>query len=265
MSFRPAFNLVRALKTAFETLLPMWRQGWLALLILFALVLAGQSSLIDGLGLWGRRAAIVLAVLFQFVAIGALYRIALFGRYARAEGLGFGGVQVGKPERRLILAGFFVALFWLMIFVTLAVVLALFLSAAGFSDHVYATPSALIYEFLNGAQPQGIILLLSLGVSVFTLVILAIKLWLHQAATVAEHQVVSLNALTLSSGQTVKLLLGYVYLVLPFIALSALMPRATGVLSVTALVNLVLGIGLFLPLSVGFFAAAYRQIVDLRA
>ncbi|MDC7684293.1 hypothetical protein PQU92_13470 [Asticcacaulis sp. BYS171W] len=260
MSFGPAFHLVGALKSAVTTLPTLWRQAWLALLVLFGLVLISQ---LPQIGLGTRRALIVASLLFQFVVAGGLYRVALFGeRYAKPEGLGFGGVQFGKPEARLIGAGLLAGLFWLMVFATLCVVLALFLGAAGLADQSHNTPHGFFLELVNGPQPQGVVLLVAIAGVMLTLTILSVKLWLHQAATVAEHRVVSLNALTLSSGQTVKLFLGYLYLALPFIVLSAVIPTAG---NLSLIVNLALGVGVFLPVSIAFLASAYRQIMDLRA
>ncbi|ESQ80479.1 hypothetical protein AEYBE204_04220 [Asticcacaulis sp. YBE204] len=265
MSFGPAFHLVGALKSAVATLPTLWRQSWLALAALFALVLISQVPQIE-IGL--RRGLIMTSLLFQFVVAGGLYRVALFGeRYAKAEGLGLGGIQFGKPELRLIGAGLLVALFWLMVFATLCVMLALFLGAAGLADQSHSTPHGFFLELVNGPQPQGIVLLVAIAGVMLTLTILSVKLWLHQAATVAEHRVVSLNALTLSSGQTVKLFLGYAYLALPFIVVSAVIPNAGNIAGLTPalIVNLALGIAVFLPVSIAFLASAYRQIMELRA
>jgi|GEM_PF-993982 len=258
--FAGSFDLRQALKAAVAFVPAAWRQGWLALGVLFALVVAGQTVLAGSVG--GQRIVIIAVLLFQFVVTGALYRIALFGPEARREGLGIGGVQFARPEWRLIGAGLLVSLFWLMVFVMLCVVLALFLSAAGLAERV-GSLEAMRHEFVSGPQPQGAILLLTVVVIMFILITLSIRLWLHQAATVARRQVVSLQALSLSAGQTLKLLLGYVILTLPFVVIGAVVPVQWGMISVW--LNLALGIGLFWPLTVGFFASAYRQIMALRA
>jgi len=264
MRFAGAFHLIGALKTALQSLPLLWRRVWPVLLLLFVVVSVSQSAfLAQGGGLWARRGLIVLAIFVEIAAAGALYRLSLFGdRYAKSEGLGHGGLQFGKPERRLVAAGLLVGLFWLMVFATLAVVLALFFGASGLEADRYATPSQLFAALIEGPQPQGVILGVTLLAVCLTLGILTVKLWLHRAATVAEHRVVSLNALSLSSGQTVRLFLGYVYILLPFIAITAAVPELGGV---GPLIDLALGIGLFLPLSVAFLAAAYRQISALRA
>lgn len=264
MSFVEPFHLIGALRMAVQSLPLLWRKAWLVLLLLFGIVAVSQAPVIGAFGgVWAQRALIALAILVEIAAAGALYRLALFGeRYARPEGLGFGGLQFGKAEIRLVAAGFLVGLFWLMVFVALAVVLALFFGASGLSADQYATLPQLLTALIEGPQPQGAVLGVTLLAVCLTLGILTVKLWLHRAATVAEHRVVSLNALSLSSGQTVKLFLGYVYILLPFIVLTSVIPALGGG---GVIIDLALGIGLFLPLSVAFLAAAYRQISALRA
>ncbi|MFT3995964.1 MAG: hypothetical protein QM667_01035 [Asticcacaulis sp.] len=260
MSFGKAFHLIGALKTAVQILPLLWRKAWPVLVLLFAVVALSQMPFV---GMWGKRLLILLAVLVEIAAAGALYRLALFGdRYAKSEGLGIGGLQFGKPEGRLLAAGLLVALFWLMVFVTAAVVLALFMGAAGLGDAEFSNSHGLFAALVEGPQPQGVVLIVALAAILLTLGILAVKLWLHRAATIAEHRVVSLNALTLSSGQTVKLFLGYAYILLPLVVVTAVVPDI-GIAGV--LIELALGIGLFLPLSIAFLATAYRQISALRA
>lgn len=261
MSFAKSFNLGQALKASVAFVPQAWAQGWLALVVLFGLVVVGQTAFVAAGGVWGQRAIILAVLVFQFVVTGALYRIALFGRYAKTEGLGFGGVQFARPELRLVGAGILVSLFWLMVFVMLCVVLALFLSAAGLAESV-GSLEGLMNEFVTGPQPQGAILLITVVAIMFVLITLSIKLWLHQAASIGERQVVSLNALSLSSGQTLKLFAGYFLLTLPFVLIGSVVPATWGQVSVWF--NLALGIGLFWPLTVGFFASAYQQIVALR-
>jgi hypothetical protein len=269
MSFGQAFHLVRALKASVLGMPQLWAKAWLSLSLLFALLLVGQSHLIDQLGVWGHRGFIISALLFHIVVIGALYRIALFDRFATVEGLGFGGLQFTKPELRLMGAGILVSLFWFLVFIALCVVLALFLGATDLASVTYETPQALYMALINGPQPQGIIVLCVIGIIMLTLLILWVKLWLHQAATVAEHQMVSLNALSLSSGQTVKLFLGYVYILIPFVIFAEITARQVNVnlagFDLALALNLCVGVFIFLPLSIGFFANAYRQISELRA
>ncbi len=265
MSFGTAFHLIGALKTAGQSLPLLWRKAGPVLGILFVVLLLGHLPHLD---VWLRRGLIVVGIIVHTAAAGALYRLALFGeRFAAAEGLGFGGLQFGKGERRLLGASALVLLFWSIVFIAGAVVLALFMGAAGLPEDSYRTPQALLRTLIEGAQPQGVVVGVAVIAVLLTLSILTVKLWLHRAATVAEHRLVSLNALSLSSGQTVKLFLGYVYILLPFIILSSLMPPLMIVaeLPLGGIINLALGVGVFMPLSIAFLASAYRQISALRA
>ncbi|UDF02583.1 hypothetical protein [Asticcacaulis sp. AND118] len=265
MSFGTAFHLIGALKAAGQALPLMWRRAGLVLAALFVILLLGHLPFLD---MWVRRLLIVLGVIAHTAAAGALYRLVLFGeRYAASEGLGFGGLQFGRPERRLLAASALVLLFWSMVFVTGAVVLALFMGAAGLPEDSFRTPHALLMTLINGPQPQGVVVALAIFAVLLILTILTVKLWLHRAATVAEHRVVSLNALNLSSGQTVKLFLGYAYILLPFIFLSTLMPSLAVVagMPLGGVINLALGVVVFMPLGIAFLASAYRQISALRA
>ncbi|MFT4091643.1 MAG: hypothetical protein QM645_12980 [Asticcacaulis sp.] len=262
MRFAKSFDLAQALKASVAFVPIAWSQAWLALIVLFGLVVAGQTAFVMSGGVWGQRGIILAVLVFQFVVTGALYRVALFGSQAKTEGLGLGGVQFAKPELRLMGAGILVSLFWLMVFVMLCVVLALFLSAAGLAERV-GSLEGLLREFVSGPQPQGAILLITVVAIMFVLITLSIKLWLHQAATIGERQVVSLNALRLSKGQALKLFTGYFVLTLPFVLIGAVVPAQWG--AAAAWINLALGIGVFWPLTVGFFASAYQQIIALRA
>ena len=284
---RSAFSVTKALKAAAGFLPQAWAGAWLALILLFAvvvgvpLVLSRYANLLPMPLAAAPLIAVFLILLVKLVAQGALYRIALFGNSVRTQDLGFGGVQIARPELRLLLASLVVAAFIAVIAATLFVVFAIALSlsglAAGYENSLAAVcamvkrHAGIDYLFLGYIAAAGVFMLF-----------VALKFVLMPAANIAGSRLVTLNALGLSSGNVGKLFLGLVALVLPFaviyglaarhfgpeILLAYLLPHAFGpadrVLALHAGMQ-ALSLFVLLPLVVGFLASAYRQIVANRS
>lgn len=259
MSARPAFSVITAVKAAFGFIPTGIRRAWLSLGLMLVVFGINQLNLLpDAAGSF----LLVVAIGLQFAAIGALYRVAIFDQYARAEGLGPGGLQFSKPEWRLIGATLLVSLFWIMVFITLSLVLAVILSASGLGAESYNNLDNLFQELTRGAV-AGYVVIGFIVITLIVLGVLSLKLCLYQPATIAGRQMISLNALSLSSGQVVKLFAGYVILTVPVVAL------AYGLQSfdshwIGRLVNVVVAVLFVQPVTVGFLSSAYKQIVDLR-
>eukprot|EP01042_Synura_sphagnicola_P030499 gene30499-39302_t len=104
MRVKTTLSVSKALSAAVAFVPKAWAGAWLVL-ALSALIgplahlamtyLSVNACLICAASL-GVRAALML------MAWGALYRLALFGRLAKAEGLGLGGLQLGAAEWRLL-------------------------------------------------------------------------------------------------------------------------------------------------------------------
>lgn len=281
MSSRPSFSLGRALSTAFASLPAAWGGAWLVLILLW-LVTAFGHQLIgtyygDGLSVHLLKAIAFLLtlVILKLMSQGALYRINLFGKSAKSEGLGIGGLQFGLPELRLFGAGLIVGLFILMIVAAIFIVFAVAFNSAGLAEGYHSTLLAVHAMLLRHSGIDWIFIVFLIAAWLF-LIFVSLKFCLMQAGTVAERRMVTLNTLGLSSGNVGKLFLGLLIFIVPFaliggIGVHLLLPlmhgMGHGVSPLYVLHAILSGLAIFglMPLVAGFLAAAYRQIVDLRA
>ena len=260
---------MKALKAAVTFLPRAWAGAWLVLGLMFA-VLAGGPLFMAGHQLPLMFAPFVIIftlLLLKLISQGALYRIALFGKDARAEGLGFGGLQIARPELRLLLATLSIAAFMALIAAAIFLVFAIALSlsglAAGYENSMAAVSS--IWRRHTGAD---YVFIVYIGAAMLFLIFVALKFTLMPAANIAGRKLVTLNALGLSSGHVGKLFVGLVAIISPFIAVCALSMRhfAHGSTSIFLHTGLIaLSIFLLIPLTVGFLTSAYRQIMAIRS
>lgn len=244
-------DLGAALGSAVRTLPRMWRGAWLALAW-------AASASISSVFVWGPAAAVsgVLAFAFGWIAFVALLRVAMASDLAEAKskGLGLGGLQLGKPEFRVLGAGLLCLLFLSMIAAILdLVVLAIFGSAE-------LDLAALRARDFASAGPAWQLVLLSLvglgGLAVP--ILLAVRLSLFGPATIGRGHMVSLAGMRLTRGVFWPLLGGLVVTALPGVLIAfataglageaPIILRAIGVWFVQA------------PLIAAFITAAYRQL-----
>jgi len=283
MSTRRSFSLGKALSTAVTGVPAAWGGAWLSLVLLWLAVTAWPM-----IGLhFGKLPAfgwVAVLWLLKLVVLGALYRTFVFGRTAAAEGRGPGGLQFGAPEVRLLFSTLIIGLFIAMVVIAGLFVLAIAFDfsglANGYNSSLAGWHAALMRHY-TAADWAFIVLPLLM---VIFLVFLAMKLVLAPVATIAEKRMVTLNAMGLSAGNVGKLFVGVVALAVPFVVVGVLVmhhmphhamvrpvampPAMTGRMHMHLLLHAAmaaLAIGLLLPLQTGFLAAAYRQIVDLRA
>lgn len=283
MGTRSAFSVTKALSAAVNFVPKALGGAWLVLAFLLIATLGGHH-LVMHFHAHRPIGMIAVAVLYplKIIALGALYRLALFGTKARDEGLGFGGIQIGWPEVRLFVANIVVALFMVTIAIAVFIVFAVAFETSGLANGYANTREAVAAMVCRHATvADGVVIAALVGAAVL-LVFVALKLSLVHAATVAQRHLVTLNAMGLSAGNVGKLLIGMVILVLPFAVVCALLLHLFGV--PVGQVNLLphvwgnrqayrgvhilmmlLNVGLLLPLLVGFFASAYRQITENRA
>lgn len=277
------FSVVQAVRDGISLLPRFWAGAWLILLILLGTTLA-QPVLILQCRAYGGLLCLGVALLgglSAFIASSALYRIAIFRTYAHPEGLGFGGVQFGRPEIRLIIASLANGAFLLGVALAMGLVLVIGISAFGL-EHGYLSDLEAIRARLT--HPVSLVdygLCVYLGLCAFILVILCIRLSLYKAATVARHQIVAVNALTLGAGLVWRLFCGSVIILLPLILLSVVVTgqslagaagQVHGPLDVlnfhtrpelTALIIIqVLTVFFVKPAMVGYLSSAYRQLTD---
>ncbi len=266
---RADFSVTKALKAAVAFLPRAWAGAWLALIPMFV-VLAGGPLLLAGHQLPLMFAPLVLIfslLLLKLISQGALYRIALFGKDAKSEGLGFGGLQIARPELRLLLASLIVAAFVMLIAVALFLVFAVALSlsglAAGYDNSVAAVCA--IWRRHSGADYVFIVYIIA--ATVF-LIFVALKFALMPAANIGSRKLVTLNVLGLSTGNVGKLFIGLITIILPFALVCGLAVHHFGHASAfISLHSALLALSIFglFPLIVGFLASAYRQIMAIRS
>jgi hypothetical protein len=267
------FSLGAALKAGLGFIPRGLGAAWLVLGVTWGLSVLASENVIPLLGLDAGVAPFIFIALFgvSLMAEGALYRKALFGSYAKAEGLGWGGLQFAKPELRLLGATLLIGVFIIFIGMVFAVVIAIGLNAAGMITPAMNLPHDLLRYHGTGT----IAVIAALVFCAVFFVYLVFRLSLFKAATIASHQVVSLNALGFSGGQSFKLFLGVFTLSLPVIAITAFftssyMQLAWGgafvgakSFSATSLIPQAalkaIAIGLVMPALCGFFSSAYRQ------
>ncbi len=277
MSVKSAFSVTKALAAAAAFVPQAIGGAWLIMLLMLAVTVGGHLFLIahQTPNAW-HGVIIGAAFVLKLMALGALYRMALFGRQAKAEGLGIGGLQFGRPEVRLLLANLVVFIFICLIIVILLAVFAMALSMGGYDaslagvEAIFAHPSGSGWIYVCYAVASWLFL-----------IFVGLKFTLMPAANIAERRLVTLNALGLSSGNVGKLFIGLIVIMLPFAAacfavmkafardirLAHLLPHAYGAYEVHFVVHAVIqviAVCLVLPLSAGFLASAYSQIVAFR-
>ena len=256
--------------------------AWLVMVLLLVAVVGGHTLAMNFHS--GKPIGLILVLvmcLAKLMLVGALYRLALFGTKAREEGLGFGGLQAGWPELRLIVANIIIGLFTLVIIVAVFIVFAVAFETSGLGAGYANTREAVVAMVVRHATvADGLVIAYGVGTMIF-LVFVALKFSLAHAATVVEHRIVTLNAMGLSSGNVGKLFIGVMAIGVPFAVVWLIVlhlfcppgylpllphPVATpGIRLGLHLVMLVLDITLLPPLLAGFFASAYRQITANRA
>jgi hypothetical protein len=275
MSTRPSFSLGRALSEAFASVPSMFGGAWAILIVWWALGAFAPLLNIPGIPAFLTDFGAAVLILFaQYMGYGALYRIAVFSREARNEGLGFGGLQLGWPELRLFLAELIVGLFGLLIVAAILVVFFIAFNTAGMAEGHADTLAALQAMVMRHDGKDWIFIGYMIAAWVF-LIFLSLKFVLMGAATVAERRIVTLNALGLSSGNVGKLFIGLIALFVPFMVLAIVVSVGAGVggfdviqavpgLLVAHYLLYALAVFLLMPLMIGFLSSAYRQIVSSR-
>jgi len=285
MSSKPSFSLGRAVSAAFAFLPAGVGAAFAPLLLLWVLTsfghtmvfhfLRGGGVLVEddcNLLICGGFALLVVAA--KLMAQGAIYRVAMFGKNARQEGLGPGGLQFGAPELRLLGTAILVGLFFLVVAAAIFIVFAVAFSSSGLAEHEHNTLKALGAVFLRHQGADWIFILYIIAAWIF-LFFLAVRFSLAPVATVAQKKIVALNALGLSSGNVARLFFGMVLFALPLMLAAIfvfhhVMPglTRTGAVSPRLIVHAILqAIAIFgvFPLLAGFLASAYKQISDLRS
>ena len=282
MTTRPSFSVTKALSAAVASLPAAWGGAWLVLLLLWGTAVYAPIMLHGWHMGWHALLVMVALGILKLMTTGALYRIALFGKDAKKEGLGIGGLQLAWPELRLVAAGIIVGLFVLVIIAAILIVFAMAFNMSGMGARYDNTLLALRAVFTEHDTLGDWIVIGYLVAACLFMAFVSLKFSLLHAANIAEHRLVTLNALGLSTGQVGKLFVGILALMLPFLAIVAglhhlfgaeirladampypWMNQRMGLALHGGL--LVLNIGVLTPLLAGFFASAYRQITATRA
>jgi hypothetical protein len=272
MRHRAAFSLRRSLAEAVGFLPTAWSGAWLILLLLAGIGLLmpflDHQIVIGVWPQWMQSAQVPLALLIKLIALGALYRLAVFRKAARIEGLGFGGLQFGRPELRLLAALLVMLIFLAVIAATFGLIFIIAFNLSPLGEG-YADTMAAIMMVFSRAKGLDWLFILYAAAAGIVLILLMTRLSLMFAASVAERRLVTLNALALGEGNGLKLVIGVLVLLLPYplaVLAGLRMPQDDGdALFLSYGVYSVATAFLILPLSVGFFASSYRQILANRS
>ncbi len=260
---------------AFSCLPSMWGGAWAVLVLWWALSsflpqldIPGVPTYLTGAG------GALLLFLGQYMTYGALYRIALFGRNAGKEGLGFGGLQLRAPELRLFLSELIVGLFGVLILAAVAVVFLIAFNTAGMAEGHANTLDALKAMVVRHDGKDWVFIGYLFAAWIF-LIFVSLKFVLMGAANVAERRLVTLNALGLSSGNVGKLFIGLIALFLPFMIVAIVLSASAGIggvhmadgptgVRIAHYVLQAVTVFLLIPVMIGFLSSAYGQIVASR-
>jgi len=255
------FSLKRALSDAVSFVPQAWMACWLSLLLLLGLgFIAIKVEFTDyGMTMWGL--AFITVVL---MVLGGLYRAAIFGKNANKSGLGFGGVQLGSAEIRLITGGFYSASFLCFVGVFAAMIVILVASNTELSTHYNNSFKTILAAFFEPFTTEKIVIIAFTAFFGVMLLSLVVGLLPYQVASIAQNRTISINALRFSQGKFVKMLLGLGMIVCPLLGLAFIFISSRINLDQNMRATLIyLGVGLFvsavLPLLIGFLASIYKQ------
>ena len=231
----------------------VWRGAWGAIL-LTALVWSAKAWVVGAAGLiWA-----LVGLISTLVLAGALSRIAITDdlEQARRLGLGPAGLQLGRPELRLLGAGLLCAVFLAMILSVVALVL---LALFGMAE---LNAQAIELRQWSAVGPVWKLALLALVTvfALFAVLAFTVRLSLFAPATIGRGHMVSLQSMSIARGAFWPLLVGLVVTAAPKIALVLLW--GVGVLSGTAgwIVFAVVLVGVQFPLTMALVGRAYRQL-----
>jgi hypothetical protein len=267
-------SLPAGVGAAIAPLLGLWGLTSFGHTIVFHFIHGGGLLIEDDCNLLVCGGFALAVLVLKLMAQGAIYRVAVFGKDARKEGLGPLGLQFGAPELRLLGTGILIGLFFLVVALAVFIVFAVAFNSSGLAGHEHNTLKALFAVFGRHEGADWIFILYVIAAWIF-LFFLAVRFSLAPVATIAQKKIVALNALGLSSGNVAKLFFGMVLFALPLMLVSIfvfhhVMPGLTraGTVSPRLIVHAVLqAIAIFaiFPLLAGFLSSAYKQISESRA
>jgi len=245
---KPRLNLAEALGQTLGGLAPAWRGAWGAMVVCIVLMTA-VIFLPETRWNW----LIALAAVAAGLALkGGLLRLALM----QPAGLGPAGLQLGKPEARLLGA----ALLCLLLIVMIAAVVGLVLLAvAGMAELDADAIARRDWASAGEAWKLAVVSLGGLG-ALFVAVSLFVRLSLYAPATVARGRMVSLDSFIIVRGAAWPLFAGLIITSAPVIVLMLLSSTELVSGQTGALIWVLVLTGLQAPLTTGFVSAAYRQL-----
>ncbi len=284
MSVKSALSVSKALSGAVTFVPRAWGGAWLVL-VLSALIgpvtHLAMTHFSDGTAFIS-VISMAARLLLMLMAWGALYRLALFGGAAKAEGLGRGGLQIGAPERRLLIARIAIAVFVLVVIAALVIVFAVAFSTSGMANGYDNTLAAVQAMLIRHNRIGDYVFIAYILAAALFLVFVGLKFSLMNAAIIAERRLVTLNALGLTSGHVGELFLGMAAIFLPLViafgaGLHLFAPQIRFIHAWPHVevngplyfwVHDIFNTGVIFvlwPLIVGFFASAYSQITEIRS
>ena len=241
-------DLTQALRETVRGLTPAWRGAWGAMGV--CLVLAAVIIFMpDNNWTW----LVALAAVAAGLALkGGLLRIAL----DEPTGLGPAGLQLGRPEARLLGAALLCLLLIAMIVAVLGLVL---LAVAGMAELDADAIAQRNWAAAGEGWKLAVVTLAGLA-TVFVVLSLFVRLSLYAPATVARGRMVSLDSFIIVRGSGWPLFAGLLVTFAPVIILAFVASGGMLAGKVGALVWAVVMAGLQAPLTTGFVSAAYRRL-----
>lgn len=247
-TLKPTLNLAEALGQTLRGLAPAWRGAWGAMVVCIALM-AAVIFLPESRLSW----LVALAAVAAGLALkGGLLRLAL----REPVGLGPAGLQLGKPEARLLGAALLCLLLIVMIVAVVGLVL---LAVAGMAELDADAIARRDWGAAGEAWKLAVVSLAGLG-AVFVVVSLFVRLSLYAPATVARGRMVSLDSFIIVRGSAWPLFAGLFITSAPVILLMMLSSAELVSGRTGGLVWALVLAGLQAPLTTGFVSAAYRQL-----
>ena len=206
-------------------------------------------------------ATFLAALLASLMANGALLRLAFADEHAGDVEFKIGpqGFQFGQPELRLLGAILLLALFGLIAFLFMLLLVIIFTLAMLVAVHGQAaiTPATKLPPDVQGVV-LGLVLIFAVAI-----LWLAVRICLYPAATIAQKRIQVFSTWTITAGSWWRIFAACLVLFIPALALGGMLSLTSGVPALQAGVAILsAGVNAFveLPLFCGLYAHLYKQL-----
>ena len=207
-------------------------------------------------------ATFVAALLASLMANAALLRLAFAEQHPGDPEFAIGrqGFQFGQPELRLLGAILLLALFGLIAFLFMLLLVIIFTVALLVTVHGQTAPPTAATKLPPDVQLmlEGLVLVFALG-----LLWVAVRVCLYPAATIAEKRIQVFSTWKLTAGHWWRIFAALFILLLPALVLTLLLGASSGAPPLqAALAVLSAGVNAFIevPLFCGLYAHLYKHL-----